>query len=207
MNVSKLHYLLMVLCTSLLSANTYSETAGSAVVNTPFLLQDLARKNPGYKFNFSLPINVYDKNITLKIKIPGELKLSYERPGNPHYMQFKDNNTLITISHQTGGKFQANTSLERIIKAMQAKSQVTILQTEDHSYPGYIDGYRIVKLYDPKDNTNDIVYVYAASGPYDSASVIYAIHIHADDKVDAVVQNIKNAFHANVNIVDESSGH
>jgi hypothetical protein len=192
---------LILLCSSVLSINAYSDTESSAVTNTQHFLQDLSQKNPGYKFNSSLPVNVYDKNITLNIKIPKELKLSYEDPGNPHFMQFKDKSTLITTSNQTGGKFQANTSLKQVIKAMQANSQITILQSEDHEYLEYSDGYRIVKLYYSKENTTDVVYVYAISGPYDSASVIYTIHTQADDKIDDVVKKLKNSFDSIVKTV------
>lgn len=199
-NVWKLQILWVVL---VLSGNVYCESSVSPTTNTANFLQDLAAKNPGYTFEFKLPINVYDKNIVLDIKIPKNLQLKNESVGNPHLMQFGDKNTLLTITHQTGGKFQATQSLDNIIKAMQARSQVTILDHADKSYPGCVDGYRMVKLHNTKNNTNDIVYIYAASGPYDSASVLYAMRVPDDKTLDAMVSMLKDSFNANVHLVDK----
>lgn len=170
-------------------------------------MQNLTKKYPDSQLKFELPINVYDKNIVLSIQIPKELQLRHEYPGNPHFMQFGNKDILITIAHQTGGKFQSNQSLDKIVKAMQAKSQITILQNEDHNYPGYSEGYRIVKLYDTQKNTTDIVYIYAASGPYDSASILYSMRLHGNDPVGTVMQKAKEAFKGNIKIIDKDSGH
>lgn len=201
-NVLKLQFLG---CALILSGNAHSEEIASPTTNTASFLQDLASKNPGYTFEFKLPINVYDKNILLDIKIPKNFQLKHERVGNPHFMQFGNKYTLLTITHQTGGTFQATKSLDNIIKAMQARSQVSILENVDKTYSGYMDGYRIVTLHNTKNNTNDIVYIYAASGPYDSASVLYEMRVHGDDTLDAMVNMLKNDFNTNVHIVDKSS--
>ena len=204
MNAFKLGYVLVLIGVSIFSS-AFSEGTKSSIIPSKDSLQTLAQKYPDYKFNFTLPINVYEKNIILNVVIPKDLKLEHETPGNPHYMQFGDEYTLVTISNQTGGTFQANKSLDNIVKAMQAKTQVTILQTEDHNYPGYSDGYRLVKLYNAEKGSTEIVYIYAASGPYDSASVLYAMKMHGDESVDTLLQKVKNAFNASVKIIDKGS--
>lgn len=56
---------------------------------------------------------------------------------------------------------------------MQAKKQVTILESGQHGYFGCMDGYRLVKLFDAGKNITEVYYLYVASGPYDSATILY----------------------------------
>ena len=186
--------------TSLFTVSAYSVDTEISNTNTENVLRNLTEKNPVDKFN--LPIN---NDISLNITIPQGLEVRYERPDNPHFIQYGDKDILFSISNDRGGKLQAKESLEKGLKVMQDASQVTILEQADHNYPGYMDGYRIVKVYDTKKNTTDIMYFYAGSGPNDSAGILYAVRMKKDDNVDTVVQNVKKAFNASVKIIDKSS--
>jgi len=196
--------LFLLIYTSLFSISVYSGTTDTSPMDINFL-QTLTQKHPVYKFD--LPINVFDHNISLYITVPETLIFKYERPGNPQFIQYGDKDILFSIANERGGKLQATESLAKGLKVMEKDSQVTILDKADHDYSGYIDGYRIVKVYDTKKNTTDIIYFYAASGPYDSVSVLYAIRMNKDDNLDTVLQNVKNGFKANVKIVDKPSSH
>ena len=187
--------------TLILCSNGHSEQF--PIVNTPKFLHELAIQNPGYTFEFKLPINVDNHDIRLNIKIPKNLKLQQEKGENPHLMQYGNQDTLITINHQTGGKFQASDVLNKIIRAMQAHNEVTILEGSEERYSDYRDSYKIVTLHNIKNNTNDIVYVYAASGPYDSATILYEMRIAADLSVDVLKEKLKSDFKMNVGIIGD----
>ena len=185
----------------------FCEEGATSILSDDGVLQSIVKEhpdkeNPDKPYNLLLPINIYDKT-SLRIIVPQGFTMKTLNSGNPEALQFIGKNTVITISLQKGGQYQPTKLLDDMIKAMQAKKQVTILESGEHGYFGCMDGYRLVKLFDANKNITEVYYLYVASGPYDSATVLYNMVVSGNETVGSVVEKVKVGFNANIYVVND----
>lgn len=206
MSVQKIKCFLFLLCVSLFSTSFCSEAATS-ITSDEKSLQDLVKgrpdkENPDKPFNLILPINIYDKNTSLNIIVPKEFKMGERDSGGVKFLQFMGNGMAITVGFQEGGGFQPTQLLDVMIKAMQSSQQMIILESGNHGYFGYMDGYRLVQFSSP-NNITHLYYMYVASGPSNSATIIYDMAVRDNEMVGDVVTKIKDVFNTSVHILQD----
>jgi hypothetical protein len=167
---------------------------------------DIIQKNSiSATLKLLFPVNVAHGNIYLMVEVPKNFK-KLENPINDliEFVPSRDKSPyawseIITIRSFLGKHLKANEIVKSISKELERTVQnVSVLEENYSSHGKYEEGYALI-IYSNKSR-RELLRIYAASGPYDSVNVQYAIHVKDDKSFKNDRKRLNNFFKKNVRI-------
>lgn len=180
----------------------FSQMAFS-VENTSINLQEYKDAN----LSFLFPVNVMDAKINLSVEIPKDYKALQQDPKST-IMEFipksdKDPykwSEIITLSPVIGKKVSASQYIEDLVKRMQqATNTAKVVESKNNQYEKYQDGYSIVQY--QNNGRNEVVIIYGVSGPFDLATVQYALPFTKPEDLGSTVEKLKAFIKTNTMVI------
>ncbi len=162
---------------------------------------------------FLFPVNIYDAKDKLQVVIPKNFKSVKQEPGSL-ILEFipdtdKDPNKwseILTLSPIIGESVQAPDFIEMMINGMStASKEVKVLEKNGKKYDKYQEASAVVQYKTPA--RDEIVIFYSVSGPYDIATVQYALPLTSTKKedVDAATARVKDFIAKNTKMKETQS--
>lgn len=167
----------------------------------------------GQKITYLLPINVFNHKIGLKVDVLPDFKKVPSIPGQEQtlieFISVSDKDPykwseIITISPIIGAKINASAFLDFFLEAFKKNAtEVKVIDSSRKVEKDFQTGYTIIQYH--VGERDEIVLVYAASGPYDLATAQYAVHLPKtnNESVDAAVQKLKLFMKNNLQVTDK----
>ena len=165
----------------------------------------------GQKITYLLPVNVFNNKINLKVDVLPDFKKIPSVAGQEQtlieFISISDTDPykwseIITVSPIIGAKINAAAFLDFFLEEFKKNAtEVKVLDSFRKADKDYQTGYSIIQYH--VGERDEIVLVYAASGPYDLATAQYALHLTKTDKtsVDAAVQKLKAFMKNNLQVM------
>lgn len=197
--------LTLLLSISLLLFSNHSMAGSGEDVIPPKTAKD-------YHFDFIFPVNVFSSKVNLNVDIPKNFK-PIEQPPNSGLLEFMPQSDIdpyqwseiITLIPLIGKSINAKDYIAGLTGRFQDNDpNLTIVETHDQKYPDYQESYTIIKYRTSKfikTGRDEIVMLYAASGPYDAVCVQYALALKPNEDIAGAVQKLKQFMTNNVKIV------
>jgi hypothetical protein len=160
-----------------------------------------------YTFNFLLPINFSNKKINLLVNIPKDFKV-LENPPGAEFLEFVPQNDhdpdawseIITLTPYIGKKFSSKNMVQFVVSGIKkSASNLKVISENYQKYDGYEDASCMVRY--THQSRDELLMLYAVSGPYDAALVQYAIHLKDPGMMDMGMKKISDFFKTYVKIM------
>lgn len=170
------------------------------------LVEETLKKYPVDNATFLLPINVADAKLNLELTIPDNFKL-VDNPPETKIIEFipredQDPNNwseIITVGPFIGEKIKAKEFVDSIISRFQKlATDIAIIKKEEKIYSHYEEAMCLLSY--RYRSREELLMVYAASGPFDLAMVQYSIHLKNGKDKEPAIQKIEQFFSTHVKI-------
>lgn len=159
-------------------------------------------KNEEYSLSYIFPVNVVNSNVNVTVSIPKNFK-AIPQPPNSGLLEFMPANEsdpyqwteIVTLIPMVGKGIVAKEFLSVLINNIQKNDpDMKILEKNNQINENYQVATAIVQyrtnLFN-KRGRNEIVMLYAASGPYDAICVQYALLLGDRPKSEAALLKLK----------------
>lgn len=163
-------------------------------------------------FDFFLPVNVLSETkekTKLAVKVPDTFKpvADYTKGQTLDMLlefipltdkSVNDWSKIITIKSYPGLALKSNKEyLDTIVEGFkQNATKSDVLEGDDKKQEGFEEGYRLIAY--TYNNRDEMVYIYTASGPKDTAMVQYAIKVNSPSEIEKVKTELKEFITNNV---------
>jgi hypothetical protein len=163
-------------------------------------------ENRDAKIALRFPVNVQNSDINLNIQIPEHFKVLKPDPGSDilEFIPKRDKDPykwteIITVSPIIGHKVTADSYIDGMIAGMQnSADSLKIIEKSYDKQRNYQIATCILQY--QVNKRDEVVIIYAASGPYDLASVQYALFLRTPRELNDTIQRLKDFIKTNIKL-------
>ena len=179
-------------------------------IGTSLNSEDIANtieKNSIKEINLLMPVNVATAKLNLSIRIPKDFKM-LKNP-NSDLMEFipktdKDDyvwSEIITVKHFAGQKLKAKQIVDFMVAGMEKSAKnLKVLQKTSNDLKNHAEASALILYSTP--TRQELLKLYAASGPYDAVLVQDAVPVKSDKDLAKARKKLEQFFKNNVSFIN-----